>query len=57
MRPFHVGEKTNKQRKEGEMDWREVEALGMLDLPAILPVNSVFYIMFPHNEKRFFGCE
>jgi hypothetical protein len=44
-------EKTNKQRKEGELDWREVEALGLLDLPIILPDDSVFYIMFPHNEK------
>jgi hypothetical protein len=44
-------ENTNKQRKEGEVDWREVEALGMPDLPTILSVESIFYIMFPHNEK------
>jgi hypothetical protein len=46
-----MGEKTKKKRKEGEMDWREVEALGMPDLPVILLVDSIFYIMFPHNEK------
>jgi hypothetical protein len=47
-----VGEKKNKQRKEGETDWREAEALGMPDLPAILLIDSILYIMFPHNEKR-----
>jgi hypothetical protein len=47
-----MGEKTNKQRKEGETDWREVEALGTPNLPTILLVDSILYIMFPHNEKR-----
>jgi hypothetical protein len=47
-----VGEKTNKQGKEGETDWREVEAMGMHDLPTILLINSVLYTMFPHNKKR-----
>jgi hypothetical protein len=46
-----VGEKTNKQINEGEMNDREVEVLGIPNLSSILPFNSVFYIMFPHNEK------
>jgi hypothetical protein len=52
MRPFPLGEKTNKQReRRRNMDWGEVEALGMPDLPTILPVDPVSYIMFPHNER------
>jgi hypothetical protein len=41
-----LGENTKKKREEGEMVWREVEALGMPDLPSILLVDSFSYIMF-----------
>jgi hypothetical protein len=52
MRPFPRRRKENQTKKEGETDWGEIEALGTPDLPFILPVDSVLYIMFPHNEKR-----
>ena len=46
-----MGEKTNKQTKEGEANLREAKALGTTDLPTILSVDSTFYNMYPHNEK------
>jgi hypothetical protein len=42
-----IGEK----KREGETNWREAKALGTHDLPTILLVDSVLYIMFLYNEK------
>jgi hypothetical protein len=51
IRPFPHGRKDKISKKLRRMDWREAEALGTLDIPTILLVDSKFYIMYPHNEK------
>jgi hypothetical protein len=49
-----MGEKTKKKRK-GKIDWREDEALETPELRVILLVESILYIIFPHNAKRVLG--
>jgi hypothetical protein len=47
---FPLGEKTDKQGGGGETNLGEAKALGIPDLPTILPFDPLSYIMFSHNE-------